>query len=187
MSEARNSSRTISAQVLHRGAKFTLERLTLRTAGGGEVRREVVRHPGAVVILPLLRSETGERLVVLIRNDRPAVGESLWELPAGTREPGEPPETTAARELIEETGYESATLRPLCRFYTTPGLTDELMHAFLATDLRAVGQALEADESITVHPLPARKVMDMISRGDILDGKSILTLLWAASNGLLSD
>lgn len=170
--------------ILHRGAKFDLELVTLPGRGGTPIKREVVRHPGAVVILPIL-DRGGERQVVLIRNERVSVGRELWELPAGTLEPMEKPEECAPRELEEETGYRAATLTPIARFHTTPGITDELMHAFAATGLTFVGQRLEIDERLTVHPTSAAKALSMVDSGEITDGKSMLTLLLAARRGML--
>src|SRR5437867_5841802 len=134
--------------ILHRGRKFDLEMVELPGPGGRTLKREVVRHPGAVVILPIL--DPGR--LVLIRNQRPALGKEIWELPAGTLDPGEAPEACAKRELIEETGYKAASLTPLGRFYTSPGFSDELMFAYAAAGLTHVGQALEEDEHLTVHP-----------------------------------
>ena len=159
-----------------RGAKFDIDEITL---DGGLVRH-VVRHPGAVVILPLLDDR-----VVLIRNQRHALGESLWEFPAGTMEPPEPPETCAARELVEETGYHAATIEPLTRFYTTPGMTDERMHAFIARGLEVRAQALEPDERITVHPTPIPQVWGMIDEGLIADAKTLVTWYEASRRGLI--
>lgn len=147
--------------------------------------RDVVRHPGAVVILPILDGPGGPQ-IVMIRNLRVALEAELLELPAGTLERGEDPAACAARELMEETGYEALTIRPLGRFYTTPGLTDELMHAFVATGLRSVGQDLEDDESIRVEPVPLAAAMACIDAGELVDAKSILTILWACRRGVLS-
>lgn len=168
-------------RVLHKGRKFDFEVVTLRTSRGRTLEREVVRHPGAVVIVPVL--ESGE--IVLIRNHRFAVGAWLLECPAGTMEPPEEAEACARRELVEETGYEAATLEPLGWFYTTPGLTDERMHAFVAKGLRPVGQRLEEDEFIRVEPLGAARVMEMIGRGEMTDAKSMLAILLASRRGLL--
>lgn len=145
------------------------------------ISREVVRHPGAVVILPL--ADDGR--VMLIRNHRFSVDRELYELPAGTLEPPEPPGECAKRELHEEAGCTAATWTFLGRFYTSPGLSDELMWAYAAKGLTMVGQKLEPDERLTVHPTPVAKVMEMIDSGEMIDGKSILTLLLAARRGIL--
>ncbi len=179
-------NREIGRTTLHQGKKFSYEQITLRTASGQEVRRECVRHPGAVVVLPILHAPNGgEPTILFVRNDRFTIGQSLLELPAGTRETGEPPEVTAGRELEEEAGYQAATLELLTRFYTTPGMTDELMWAYLAHGLTPVGQRLEEDESLTVEPVAASAAMRMIESGELQDAKSILTLLLARSRGML--
>ncbi len=138
------------------------------------------------MILPLLETPSGgEPTILFVRNDRFAIGQSLLELPAGTREVGEAPEVTAGRELVEEAGYQAATLELLTRFYTTPGMTDELMWAYLARGLTQVGQQLEEDESLTVEPVAATAAMRMIETGELKDAKSILVLLLARSRGML--
>src|SRR5262245_55411209 len=94
----------VSRRVLHKGRKFNFEIVSVRSASGKQIEREVVRHPGAVVIVPVL--DNGD--VVMIRNRRIAIGDWILEFPAGTLEPPELPEKCAARELIEETGYKAA-------------------------------------------------------------------------------
>jgi len=168
-------------EVLHRGQKFDFERVECALADGSTLVREVVRHPGAVVVAPLL---DGGR-VALIRNFRAAVGETLWELPAGTLEEGEDPAACAARELEEEAGFSAGRIEPLGSFYTTPGMTDELMRVFAATDLREVGQALEHGEEIEVVVRSVDEAMAMIDSGELRDAKSILALLLAQRRGLL--
>jgi len=171
----------LSREVLVRGAKWNLERVVYPGRSGASVQREVVRHPGAVVILPL----TGDGGILLIRNHRCSVDQELYELPAGTLEPPEPPDECAKRELHEEAGCLAATWTPLGRFYTSPGLSDELMWAYAARDLTMVGQSLEPDGSRSVHPTPASRVLEMIDRGELVDGKSMLTVLLAVRQGLL--
>ena len=172
----------VSRETILHGRKFDFEQLTLRTAEGQSLTRQVVRHPGAVVVLAV----TDEGQVVFVRNLRHAIGARLLELCAGTLEVGEEPELCAHRELIEETGYEAATIRPLGRFYTTPGLTDELMHAFVATGLREVGARPEADEWLEVVRCSPSEALEMIDRGELTDAKSMLVLLWALRAGMLT-
>lgn len=140
-----------------------------------ESKKEFIAHPGAVVIVPMLKDK-----LILIRNERFAVGETLWELPAGTLEPGEKPETTALRELIEETGYRAKSIEHLTTFFTSPGISNEKMYAYAATDLEEVGQNLDVGEKITVEILTWDKVMRMIKEGEIRDGKTIASLLYFA-------
>lgn len=160
--------------LIHRGSKFELRARSVPTRGGGHVRREVVVHPGAVVLLPLL----DDGRIVLIRNHRFSVDRALWELPAGTLEPGEPVERCAARELEEETGYRAGALAPLTAFYASPGITDERMHVFLATGLRPSAQDLDATERIEVFPTEVEEARAMIRDGRIEDGKTIAALLY---------
>lgn len=159
-------------------ARFDVRRCTFDTPGGGVDRRDFVAHPGAVVILPLVDARTGHERVALIRNERFAVGRTLYELPAGTLEPPESPETCAGRELVEETGYRAASLTPLTAFFTSPGICNERMWAFLASDLTHVGQCLEAHERITVEVVTLDETMQMIRKGVIEDGKTLATLLY---------
>jgi len=175
-------SASANDELIHRGRRFDFVVRRERLPDGSELEREIVRHPGAVVILGL--AEGG---VVMIRNHRAAVDRELWELPAGTLEPREAPEKTAARELEEETGYRPGRVERLGEFYTTPGLTDELMRAFVATDLEAVGQKLEAGERIEAEVLPSARVMELVDAGELMDGKSLAALWLAQRRGLLGD
>lgn len=156
-------------RVFH-GSRFDV--VTLDLPGGH--RKDIVIHPGAVVILPLL----DDTRVVLIRNDRIAVGQTLWELPAGTLEPGEKPAVCAGRELIEETGYEAANITPLCRFFSSPGICTEDMWIYLARDLKHVGQDLDATERIVVEIVTFEAALTMVRTGEIRDGKTIASLLY---------
>jgi ADP-ribose pyrophosphatase len=153
-------------------AKFSVERRVLRDPSGREVRREVVVHPGAVVILPRLDHER----LVMIRNFRYSVEEELWELPAGTAEPGEPAIDTARRELIEETGFHAERMTPLAEFYTSPGVMTELMQAFVAEKLTPVGQRLEPDERIKVEIVTFARAREMFVGGELRDGKTMAVL-----------
>lgn len=186
--------RVSARSLLHRGKKFDFELLTVERPSGRVLQRENVRHPGAIVIVPVLERD-GERQVVLIRNFRISLQQVLLECCAGTIErprdeaggfgPGESPKVCAGRELVEETGYSADRLHPLGWFYTTPGLTDEQMFAFVATGLVHVGQRLEEDESIEVQLVPSSAISDMIADGSIRDAKSMLALLLAQRAGFI--
>ena len=152
--------------------RFSVERREYDGGDAAPLVRDVVVHPGAVVILPIWDEER----VVMIRNERHAAGETLWELPAGTREPGESGIETAKRELIEETGYEAGAIEPLAEFFTSPGILSELMHAFVATDLTHVGQQLEHGERIDVEVVEAARLRRMMREGTIRDGKTLAVL-----------
>jgi len=148
---------------------------------GKKHTREVVVHPGAVIILPI----TADNHVLLIRNRRYAVDEVLLELPAGTIDNGEPPINCAGRELLEECGYLAGKLAAFASFYTSPGILSEKMHAFIATELEPAEQALEEGEEIEVVPTPLSDAIGMAATGEIRDGKTIAVLLmYAARNGL---
>lgn len=159
-------------EIAYDGKLFKVQVLHRTDAGGVSRRREVVRHPGAVLIIPLL---AGDR-VVMIRNYRVAPGQTLWECPAGKLEPAEDPLAAAHRELEEETGHRAGRVTKLGEFYTSPGFTDELMHAFLAQDLEFVGQKLEPGEEIEVEPVDLDEAFAMAADGRLRDGKTIAGL-----------
>ena len=155
------------------GERLDVHRMELRGDDGGIYHREVLRHPGAVVLIPVL----DDGRLVLIRNTRPTVGETLLELPAGTREPDEAPETTARRELIEETGYEAARLTLVREFYAAPGISDERMWLYLAEGLTEVGADREAVEAIVNEVVDRTEAQRMLDAGEIVDGKTLVGLL----------
>jgi ADP-ribose pyrophosphatase len=166
----------MSREVIYRGRKIDLAVDTRRQPDGSEWKREVVLHPGAVAILPLL---DGDRLV-LVRNTRHAVGEALLELPAGTLEPPEPPVECAARELAEETGYRAAHIEPLCEFFTSPGVMSERMHLFVADGLTPGPTELQPGEELHTEIVPVAEALRWAETGALPDGKTVLALLlWA--------
>ncbi|HEY1786458.1 MAG TPA: NUDIX hydrolase, partial [Pirellulales bacterium] len=114
------------AEVLLVARRFRVVRRFQQTADGARHVREIVEHPGAVAIVPIVGTEG----VCLIRNYRIAVGETLWEIPAGTLEPDEPPADNAHRELIEETGYRCDRLEKFGELWMSPGILNERMHLF---------------------------------------------------------
>jgi ADP-ribose pyrophosphatase len=175
---------TVGRSVLRKGPKYDIELLTARARDGSTRERAIIRHPGAVVIVPILETPAGTH-VVLIRNFRLTVEKYLYELPAGTREPGEQPAVTAARELEEESGYAAGTLHPLGSFLTSPGLSDERMWAYAATGLKKTAQRLEPDEDIEVIPTLVDDVWRLVRAGELDDAKSMLTLHLARDHALI--
>lgn len=172
--------------VLHKGKKFDLVRVSFAGRSGKVVDREMIRHPGAVCIVPILEPGKGQGpSVVFIRNRRFAVGASLLELPAGTLNPSEDPGFCAGRELEEETGYRAGAITPLGNYFTTPGMTNELMHAFVATGLTQVGQKLEEDEDLEPVTVPLGDALGLIDSGELRDAKSIVALVLAQRRGFL--
>ena len=161
-----------STQLL-KTARFRVDQVTRTLDDGSLHHRQIVRHPGAVTILPMVDKER----VCLIRNYRVSVDETLVELPAGTREPDEPPAATAHRELIEETGYEAGQLTLLHQFFLSPGILDERMVLFLATDLRQIGTNREIGEEIENLVVPFADTLGMIQDGRIQDAKTIVGIL----------
>lgn len=134
--------------------------------------KPLVEHPGAVVIVPFQEGE-----VYLVKQWRYAVGEELIEVPAGTLEPGEEPDETAIRELREEAGLEAGKLIKFYEAYSIPGYGNELLHFYLAIDLREVGQHQEEDEEITVLKVPIDEAVRMVEDNRIRDLKTALALL----------
>lgn len=164
---------------------YAVEELTLRTPSGDERTKPVVRHPGSVVIVPVLEQPGRSPKVILVRNERHALGARLDELPAGGIDEGETAAEAAERELREETGYEATSLYELGGFHTSPGMTDEFMRAFVAVGLRQVGQDLEEDEALVVRVVPSGELLGGIDRGEIRDMKTIAATLLAVRQGYL--
>jgi len=161
-------------EVLLTTSKFRVVRETVFAPSGKTKKREIVRHPGACVIVPLL----DDGRVCLIRNWRVAVNQTLIELPAGTLEPPEPPHVAAERELIEETGYRAKKIEFLHAFFLSPGILDEKMHLYLATGLTEGATAREEGEEIENWLVPWDDAIAMIFRREIQDAKTIVGLLW---------
>lgn len=159
--------------VTHTGRVFRVESLLVRDGQGSALRRDVVRHPGAVTVI----GELADGRLVMIRNWRVAVSRRLLEFCAGKLEPGEDPAHAARRELEEECGYAAGSLESLGTFYTSPGFADELMHVYLARDLTSVPRRLEPGETIDVELVQPEALPDLIRGGDLVDGKTIVA--WA--------
>jgi len=164
----------LTTRVLLETKRFRVETATCVRADGTTHQREVIRHPGAVTVVPMVDADH----VCLIRNYRLAVAQTLLELPAGTLEPGEPPAATAERELVEETGYRAGQLHLLHSFYLSPGILDECMYLYLATDLTAGSAAREPGEEIENHVLDWGEAIRMACDGTIRDAKTIVGLLF---------
>lgn len=160
-------------RLLLAAARFRVVEIEQHLEDGSTHTRQVVRHPGAVVILPLVDGEH----VCLIRSFRPAVNDTLLELPAGTLEPPDSPLETAHRELREETGYVAREMKPLHTFFLSPGILDERMHAFVASDLTLHDPEREPGELIENKVVAWSEAMRMLRDGEIRDAKTITTLL----------
>lgn len=160
-------------EVVHVGRRIRVEVDTFTAPDGTVIKRDAIRHPGAVVILPVL----DEGHVVLLRNHRFVIGETLWEVPAGTVEPGEPLEACARRELLEETGYTAAKWRSMGYLYASPGVLDEKLHLFVAEDLTPGPAKPEPDEQLHPVTVPLAEAIRMCLTGEIKDAKTIAALL----------
>ncbi len=169
--------RVLSHHRVHSGRVIDLDVDEVVEPGGIRGTREVVRQRGSVAALPVL--EDGR--VVLVRQYRYAVDAFVWELPAGRRDAGETPEEGARRELEEEVGLHARALEPILVFWTTPGFCDEVMHLFRATALEAVPPRPEADEKIEHAPFALEELLDMVKRGEIREGKTLVALLLEAA------
>ena len=166
----------IDGERIYEGKILDLEVDRVRMPSGAEAVREVVRHRGAVVVLPL--HEDGR--IEFVRQYRYPMGEVLLELPAGKLDPGEEPITCASRELAEETGWQPVEIRELGSFFTTPGFTDEVIHAFIATPLEEAPEvAQDPDEAIDNVVMTVEEALKACAPGAIRDSKTIATILLA--------
>jgi ADP-ribose pyrophosphatase len=162
-------------EIIHRGQKIQVAVDTSTGPNGEVIRRDMIFHPGAVVILPVVDADH----ICLLRNYRFVIGETLWELPAGTLEPGEPQEKAAARELLEETGYTAAKWRSLGYFYASPGVLDEKLNLFVAEELTPGLARPEADEQLEPKIVAWSEALIMALDGSIKDAKTVTgILLW---------
>jgi len=143
------------------------------------VRRDIIRHPGSVVILAIDERKS-EPSVLLIRQYRYAANQELWELPAGRIDEGEDPLVAAKRELAEETGYLASEWKPALHYFASPGFLDETMSLFAARDLRKGKASPEEDEVIACKLVPLSKAVQWVMSGKVHDGKAIAGILWAA-------
>jgi ADP-ribose pyrophosphatase len=180
MGDERFREDRISGERVYQGRILDLEVDRVRLPNGTETTREVVRHVGAAVVLPI--RDDGQ--VVLVRQYRYPMAEILLELPAGKMDPGESPADCATRELAEEIGWRAGQIHALGAFFTTPGFTDELLHAFVATDLRPAPDVIaDPDEAIEITTMTADAVLTACRDGQIRDGKTLAVFLMAQLHG----
>lgn len=163
-----------SAERVVVGRRVRVEQRRVPRRDGQVELREMVVHPGSVVLLPLL----DDGRVVMIRNRRFAVERTLLELCAGTVEAGEDVAVCAARELEEETGYRASQLEPLLSFFPSPGVSNERMHVFVARGLHKTAQQLDQSEQIDVELRTFAEVLTAIAEHEIEDAKTIAAVLF---------
>ncbi len=167
-------AKILSSEMVYEGRVFGVRRDRVVEPGGVEVTREVITHPGSVVVLPV--QANGE--IVLIRQYRHATRQYLWELVAGRIDGRETPKQAAARELLEETGYRARKFTVFLDFFPTPGFLEERMFILLAEGLTPGKAQPEADEKIISRNYSTKQLRDMIRRGKLRDGKSIAGILY---------
>ena len=171
----------VATRRVHTGRVIDLDVDTVRFPDGSTGELEMIRHPGAAAVVPVLSDPAGpDPTILLIRQYRYATGGMLWEVPAGRLGRGEAPLDCARRELLEETGMHAGRIEPLTTIWTTPGFTDERIHLFLATDLTEGQAAREADEFIELEPRPLSQVLAAIRDGRICDAKTVTAILFVA-------
>ncbi len=161
----------VSAEALFRSDRFSLMRETFSTSDG-TVQRPVIHHPGAVGIIAM----TDASSVVMVRQYRYPIRKWTYEIPAGTRVVGEPPQVTAARELREEAGYEAAQLQELTRFYPAVGVSDEEMILYRAYGLQSVPAAPEHGELVERVLIPINEISKLLAQGELCDAKTLIAL-----------
>jgi len=163
----------LKSELIYRGKILNLRRDVVELPDGRQASREVVEHSGAIGVVAL----TKDKHVYLVRQYRYPIGKVTLEIPAGKLEEGEDPLDCAMRELKEEAGIEAGHWEPLLTFYTTPGFSNEIMHLFLATELSKKEASPDQDEFLQVVSLPLEEALEKVRKGEIVDAKTILSLL----------
>jgi len=165
-------------EVIYHSRVFRLCRETVTLPNGVKTTLDVIHHPGSSAIVPLLPEEK----VVMVRQYRHSLRQFLWEIPAGTLNPGEDPLECARRELMEEAGYRASRFEKLTEILPAPGYTDERIHIFSATDLERVPQNLDTDEVLEVACLSLEEALAMIRDGRIQDALTVIGLFLISMN-----
>jgi ADP-ribose pyrophosphatase len=172
--KAGETGKILGSEVIYEGPVFGLRRDEVLEPSGVRARREVITHPGSVVVLPVLP----DGKIVMIRQYRHATRQYMWELVAGRKEPEETPEEGAARELLEETGYRAKRFKVFLDVFPTPGFLEERMFILLAEGLTAGKAEPEEDEKIEVKAYKTKKLEQMMKTGELKDAKSIAGILY---------
>ena len=163
-------------QEIYKGRIVNLIVDEITTTTGIETIREVFHHPGGAAVVPVLPNGK----ILLVKQFRYPMQEILLELPAGKIDPGEAPETTAARELEEEVGYTAGSLKKMAEFYSTPGFCDEKIHLYLGEDLRPCQAGGDHDEELEVLSFTLPELMELIRSRKINDAKTIIGIQFLA-------
>ena len=171
-------ARVVSSDLRYEGPLFRVYTEQVKEHTGKVQRRDIIRHNGSVVILAVDTSRSRrDPDIILERQYRHAAGQFLYEVPAGKMEPGENRLRAAKRELREETGYTARKWTHLTRYFASPGFLGEWMQVFLAEDLVPGPSAPEDDESIELLRVPLSELLRLIDRGQVQDGKTLISVL----------
>jgi ADP-ribose pyrophosphatase len=170
----KGTAEILSSEMIYQGRVFGLRRDEVLEPSGLRTTREVITHPGSVVVLPVLP----DGRIVMVRQYRHATRQYLWELVAGRKEPEETPKQGAARELLEETGYRAKRFKVFLDVFPTPGFLEERMYILLAEGLTAGEAQPEEDEKIEVRAFKLKELKQMIKSGRLQDAKSIAGILY---------
>jgi ADP-ribose pyrophosphatase len=171
----------ISSRRAYTGRVINVDIDTVQFPNGTTGELEMVRHPGASAVVPFVSDPGGEDpQILLIKQFRHAADGFIYEIPAGKLDNGEDPRVCAERELREETGCSAEQLEHVYTFYTTPGFTDERIHAFMATGLRHGSTEHEGDEFMSLETVTLSQALELIRMGELMDAKSALAILYIA-------
>jgi len=174
---SKSGVRVVSSKTVFQGPVFSVVSDQVEEPDNVHARRDVVRHPGSIVVLAVDDSAKEPR-VLLERQYRYAADERLWELPAGRIDPGENELAAAKRELLEETGFTASKWQRALFFYVSPGFLDETMSVYLAQGLKRGEAQPEEDERISIRFFPLSQAVQMAISGKIKDAKTIASVLW---------
>ena len=166
--------RVLSSRTVYTGRVFKLSKDVIEM-NGRKITREIIRHPGSALMVPVL--DVKKQIIILIQQYRYAAGGDIFEFPAGTVDKGESHKQTAARELMEETGYKAGRLKEVSRFYLAPGTMTEVMAMFVCLNLEKKKQNLMPDEMIKIRITTLGKAVKMIFSGKIKDAKTIAAVM----------
>ncbi|HJV45906.1 MAG TPA: NUDIX hydrolase [Bacillota bacterium] len=166
--------KTIDSKEIYQGKIISVHLEQVELPNGKQASREIVRHPGAVAIVAI----TEDGRIVMVRQFRKPLDQTIFEIPAGKLEKGEDPLACAKRELIEETGYSAQEMKAIVSFYTSPGFADEFIYIYEAKGL-TVGEATpDEDEFVDLHLLTLEEAMDKITSGEIIDAKTVFAVYY---------
>lgn len=174
--------RHVAESLVYEGHVWNVVAATFESPSGERFERDIVRSPGAVGVVPVLHRE-GVATIVFVRQYRPPLDRVVLEIPAGIRDvPDEPTEATATRELAEEVGLQAGRMEYLTNYYTSGGMTDSILHLYLATELRAVTRTAHGpeEEHMEIVEVSLATAVDMVMRGEIRDAKTVIGLLLVA-------